>query len=170
MHLVEDNAVFEPVDADNRPVPAGTQAAKLLLTNVINPLLPLIRYELTDEVTLLTGPTSSPWTGRRLDVSGRFDDLFWYEGGKVVHPYVFRSTLGRTPEVLEYQVRQTPRGAEALVRAVAGANLEPLRRDLLHALGGLGLAEPTVTLTAVNAIERLPGTGKLKRFVPLPRS
>ena len=107
LHLNEDIAVYEPVDAANRPVAPGTRASKLLLTNVINHALPLIRYELTDEITVLDEPNPDPWTGRRIaDIEGRSDDVFTYDHVEV-HPYVFRSAIGRRREVLEFQVRQT---------------------------------------------------------------
>jgi phenylacetate-coenzyme A ligase PaaK-like adenylate-forming protein len=41
-------------------------AAKLLLTNVANYVLPLIRYEVTDETTFVATPNPDPWTGRRI--------------------------------------------------------------------------------------------------------
>ncbi|MCC7494275.1 MAG: phenylacetate--CoA ligase family protein [Fimbriimonadaceae bacterium] len=171
LHLMEDVAVYEPVDAQGRLVPPGTPAAKLLVTNVINHALPLIRYELTDEVTFLAEPNPGPWTGRRIaDIQGRLDDGFTYAGGVVAHPHVFRSALGRLPEVTEYQVRQTPRGADIAVRVAGDASavdLAPVQRELVAALTRLGLADPAVVLTAVAQIDRLPGTGKLRRFVPL---
>src|SRR6185369_8758640 len=89
LHLNEDIAVYEPVDGGNRPVGPGTRARKLLVTNVINHVLPLIRYELTDEVTVLDEPNPAPWTGRRIaDIEGRLDDSFCYPGGVEVHPHV----------------------------------------------------------------------------------
>jgi phenylacetate-coenzyme A ligase PaaK-like adenylate-forming protein len=73
----------------------GEPAACLLVTNVINQVLPLIRYTLTDAVTLLEGPNPDPWTGWRIVVSGRREDAFVYPGGVVVPPQVFaRSTAG----------------------------------------------------------------------------
>jgi phenylacetate-CoA ligase len=46
LHLTEDAAVYEPIDAHGRAVRPGTPAAKLLVTSVINRTLPLLRYEL----------------------------------------------------------------------------------------------------------------------------
>ena len=62
-----------PSAARRRQSPGGpgTRARKLLVTNVINHVLPLIRYELTDEVTVLDEPNPGPWTGRRIaDIEG----------------------------------------------------------------------------------------------------
>jgi AAA ATPase domain len=43
------------VDERGAPVPAGVRSAKVYLTHLFNPVLPLIRYERTDEVTVLDG-------------------------------------------------------------------------------------------------------------------
>lgn len=129
LHLNEDIAVFEPVDTHNRPVPVGTRAAKLLVTNVVNHVLPLIRYELTDEVTMLAEPNPDPWTGRRIaDIEGRADDMFAYDGNVHVHPHLFRSALGRRRQILEYQVRQTRAGADISVVASANFDVDSLQR------------------------------------------
>lgn len=60
---------------EDRTVAVGAWAAKLLVTDVINNLLPPISCELTDEVALLAEPNPDPWTGRRIaDIEGRLDD------------------------------------------------------------------------------------------------
>ena len=49
-HINDDWVIVEPVDKDNRPVPAGVQADKILLTNLFNFTQPFIRYEVTDRI------------------------------------------------------------------------------------------------------------------------
>ena len=168
MHLVEDTAIYEPVDAHGRPVPPGVSGAKLLVTNVLNQALPLIRYELTDEVTFLDEPNPDPWTGRRIaDVKGRLDDHFVYPGDVDVAPLIFWTVFGTVPEIFEYQVQQTLRGVNILVRYTHQIDLEPISRSVKAALARLGLAEPEVSIKAVDHIERHAATGKLRRFVPM---
>jgi phenylacetate-coenzyme A ligase PaaK-like adenylate-forming protein len=171
LHLVEDTAVYEPVDREYRPVPVGTPAAKLLVTNLINRVLPLIRYELTDGVTFLDGPNPDPWTGRRIaPVRGRLEDVFVYPGGIEVPPIVFAAVLEPPAGILEFQVRQTERGAEIAVRTTGEVAFERLERRLAEAMRRLGLADPEVRLIVVAYIEQTPGTGKLRRYIPLNRS
>ncbi|HTU86770.1 MAG TPA: hypothetical protein VMF57_14420 [Solirubrobacteraceae bacterium] len=55
MHVSDDLIVLEAVDEHGARVPAGVRSAKVLLTILYNHALPLIRYELTDQVTLLDG-------------------------------------------------------------------------------------------------------------------
>jgi len=168
LHLVEDQAVYEPVDRWGSPVAPGTPAVTMLLTNVVNHLLPLIRYELTDEITFVDTANPDPWTGRRIaPVPGRLDDAFTYTGAVDVPPHVFRSTLGRLPGICEYQVHQTTRGATIQVRLEGQVDLEAARQELITALTRLGLSDPLITIVPVDHLARLDGTGKLKRFVSL---
>ena len=167
MHLSEDLVIVEPVDEQGRPVAPGERAAKIYLTNLFNRVLPLIRYEITDEVTILTEPCPCGSAHRCVaDIQGRLDDVFVY-GGRRVHPHVFRSALGRRSGVVEYQVKQTPRGAQIAVRCGAPVDLDGLRGEVELALACLGLQRPVVDVTAVERLKRDPGPAKLRRFVPL---
>jgi phenylacetate-CoA ligase len=168
--VCEDKTVIEAVDGAGRPVPPGAPAAKVLVTNVVNRLLPLIRYEIDDQVTFREAPNPGPWSGRLLAaVHGRADEWFRYDGEVMVHPFTFRAVLGERPELSEYQVRQTPRGAEVLLCAPAAdlGGLAGLARRLEAALAQAGLAGASVTLRQVPALPRHGETGKLRRFVPL---
>jgi phenylacetate-coenzyme A ligase PaaK-like adenylate-forming protein len=168
-HLSDDLAIVEPVDVGGRPVLPGTRSDKIYLTNLFNHALPLIRYEITDQLTLLdeTCPCGSVF-GRIEDPHGRLDDMFEYADGLTVHPHVFRSPLSHRREIVEYQVRQTARGAAVAVRCAAPLDLAALEAEIADGLARLGLAAPEVSVTAVDGIGRDALSGKLKRFVPLP--
>lgn len=165
MHVNEDLVILEPVDAAGRPVPPGERADKVLLTNLFNPLLPLIRYELTDEVTVLTEPCSCGSAYVRVaDVEGRTDDVLRY-GSISVHPHVVRSALGRHPGIADYQVRQRPDGLT--VDVLGRGDPREVEAALAKELRALGIVDPVVQVRVVEALERHPHTGKLCRFVPL---
>ena len=53
IHIAEDMIVFEAVDEQNRPVPDGVPGAKVIMTNLFNRVLPLIRYEPMTELLSL---------------------------------------------------------------------------------------------------------------------
>ncbi|HEV3015147.1 MAG TPA: hypothetical protein VG499_17885 [Actinomycetota bacterium] len=139
---------------------------KVYVTAISNPTLPLIRFELTDQVTVLerSCPCGSAHT-LIADVQGRLDDVFTYPGGQLVHPHVFGSLLRRDPGIVEYQVRQTPAGAEVLV---VGAPADPpgIGRRVAAELAGLGIPRPAVEVRVVDRLERQE-TGKVRRFRPL---
>jgi phenylacetate-CoA ligase len=168
LHLIEDVAICEPVDQAGRAVPPGRRSATLLVTNVVNRVLPLIRYQLTDEVTFLAESNPGPWAGRRIaPVEGRLDHLFTYAGGVTVHPHVFRSALLQLPDITDYQVRQSPRGADIAVLATPGVSFGGVQASLTAALREQGLVDPQVSVTAVADLPRKADTGKLVRFIPL---
>ena len=166
-HISEDQLIVEPVDLAGRPVPPGERSAKIYLTNLYNPVLPLIRYEITDEITVLPEPCPCGSAHRRIaDVPGRLDDVFTYRGLRV-HPHLFRTALSREAGVVEYQVRQTPAGAAIAVRCVAPVSLDGLRARIAAALARAGLDRPQVTVETVDRLERPGDPAKLKRFIPL---
>lgn len=166
MHLNEDLFIVEPVDDRGAPVPPGTRSAKVLVTSLTNTTLPLIRYELTDEVVTLERPCACGSVFRTIDdIHGRLDETFHFNG-VAVHPHVFRSPLGRRRNVVEYQVRQTPLGAAVAVRCTGPVDLASLQDDITLALERLGVPAPQIDVRAVDELERQP-TGKLRRFLPL---
>jgi phenylacetate-CoA ligase len=168
MHLSDDLVIVEPVDADGDPVPSGVRSHKVYVTNLFNPLMPLIRYEISDEVTLLDEPCACGSVHQRIaDIEGRNDDTFVYEDGVSVHPHLFRSILGREPAISEYQVHQTRAGAEIVACAEGPFDVESLKRKLQEALASSGCRDPAVSVTVVESIPRL-ATGKLKRFLVTP--
>jgi phenylacetate-CoA ligase len=144
IHLCDDLVIVEPVDLDGRPVPPEVRSDKVYVTALTNPTLPLIRFELTDQVTLLDQPCACGSAHQLIaDVQGRLEDVFTYPGGQDVHPHVFASLLRSDPRIVEYQVRQTPAGAEVLV-----------------------VGAPAVEVALVDALER-QDTGKVRQFRPL---
>jgi phenylacetate-coenzyme A ligase PaaK-like adenylate-forming protein len=129
--------------------------------------LPLIRYEITDEVTILAEPCPCGSAHRCVaDIQGRLDDVFVY-GERRVHPNVFRTALSRHAGVTEYQVRQTARGAGVAVRCGGPVALGRLRAEIADGLRVVGVPDPLVEVRAVERLERDPGPAKLRRFVPL---
>jgi phenylacetate-CoA ligase len=99
-------------------------------------------------------------------VESRLDDDFRYPGGVVVHPHVFRSVLAREAWVVEYQVRQTPAGAQALLIGAPG-DPEAVGRALEKELAQVGVAGACVDVRVVDRLER-QAAGKLRRFQPIP--
>ena len=87
--------------------------------------------------------------------------------GVSIHPHLFRSTLGQHRLIVEYQVRQTARGADIELVTEAPIDTAHIGQAISQALAAAGLDQPEVNVTLRPALNRLE-TGKLKRFVPLP--
>lgn len=122
----------------------------------------------TDQITLLPREDACPCGSphRRIaDVGGRNEDSFWYPDGSFVHYMTYFLPL-TDPGLIEYQVHQTPEGADILVVGKP-ENPERLAADLTAELRNVGLADPRVRIEVVDALDRSGPVGKLERFVPL---
>ena len=117
MHYSSDWFVFEPVDEQRRPVPAGVPSHSLLVTNLANYIQPVIRYELGDSVTMLPGRCrcGSPFPHFR--VEGRTDEILSFprdDGSEVnLLPLALETVVEETPGLRRFQLVQT--GPRALV-------------------------------------------------------
>ena len=88
-HLYDDLAIIEPVDAQDDVLAEDMPSAKILVTNLFNMLMPLIRYEISDFVTLLdsSAPCSCGSCFRKIaSVHGRSDEFFYIRKWRVRSP------------------------------------------------------------------------------------
>jgi phenylacetate-coenzyme A ligase PaaK-like adenylate-forming protein len=159
-----DVCITELVDEDNRPVPPGMPSAKVLVTNLSNRLQPLIRYEMTD--CFVRQPDAPDHGHLRATVMGRSDEVLRWEGVEI-HPIVVRSVLVKSPDVIDYQVRQTDRGIDVAAVPASSLDADDLRQRLTKALSDAGLTDAQVTLDTVATLQRHRETGKVQRFVPI---
>jgi phenylacetate-coenzyme A ligase PaaK-like adenylate-forming protein len=161
IHLFEDWSIVEVVEGD-----------RLLVTNLFNRTLPLIRFEISDVTTLDRAPCRCGRTLPRLRaIRGRLDDVLHLPGPAgttvPVHPTQFSLVAG-DPAVREFQVRQ--QGARILLRVALHDGADPaaagrIADAVTRRLGALGVERPAVAVTAVDAIERTVA-GKLRIVVP----
>jgi phenylacetate-CoA ligase len=167
IHPFEDLLIIEVVDAHERPVEPGTAGAKLLVTNLYNRTQPLIRYEVSDLVTVAAErcPCGRPFrllTG----IDGRSDDILELQGRTgqpvTVHPLRLRSPMARLPEVRQYQfVREAADRVDlfvALERSVdEAAAAERVRRAVAKDLDAIGVDG---AILVVHPVERIAGEAK----------
>ncbi|MBL8061837.1 MAG: phenylacetate--CoA ligase family protein [Anaerolineales bacterium] len=111
MHINADWIIFEPVDANHDPVPVGQLSDRTLITNLANRVMPIIRYELGDRVTLLPEKCDCGITLPLIKVEGRTDEILRFKspsGGLIpVLPLALWSVVKETPGVLRFQAIQT---------------------------------------------------------------
>lgn len=166
LHLAEDTCIVEIVDDDLRPVPPGHTGSRVLLTNLVNFTMPLIRYVINDRVTVAPEPCTCGRTTRLIDaVDGRSDDVLRVPaaaGGTVdLHPLAWMP-LASHPAVADFRVVHTPDALSIDVVLRGGepvATAEHVVRELL-ADRGVGPHQHVV----VAAHDHLPRSaqGKLK--------
>jgi len=167
--VTDDVAIIEVVDDAGQPVPNGVEGDKIFLTVLTNRTIPLVRYEVTDQLALLpVGADDRPWTGQLISPpAGRSDDWFRWPGGIELHPHVVRSALAQDTAVIEYQVHQTANGLDLAVVASGDVDTGALTRRLSAELDTIGLRAAVVDVRAVASLPRHARSAKLRRFVPL---
>jgi phenylacetate-coenzyme A ligase PaaK-like adenylate-forming protein len=108
LHVNEDACILEPVDDELRPSPAGAFSHRVLLTNLLNTVQPLLRYELTDSVRLGARACTCGSPFATLEVQGRSDDTFYLldaQGRAQVHaPIPIEVTFLGLAGLLQYQI------------------------------------------------------------------
>ncbi|HAY21976.1 MAG TPA: hypothetical protein DCY27_07380 [Desulfobacterales bacterium] len=173
LHLFTDWHLFEAVDDDFLPVPAGTPG-NLLLTNLYNYTQPLIRYQMHDEVVMHRQPCGcgSPFPTIR-NLAGRQEDFLWFDtaDGKrdYLHPIVLVELF--VAGLKKFQVIQTQRN-EMLMKVMVDGNqdavLAAIRQRMQEIFSGKKLdATVNLNLEVVQDIPNDPQTGKYKLIIPL---
>lgn len=176
IHLPEDLVAFECVDEANRAVPAGQTGRKLLITTLTNRVLPLIRYELSDIVTLDDSPcTCGRPYARMTAIEGRREEVLRLPrrgGGRVdVHAFRLLSPLIGMPGLRQYQL--LPGSDDLTVRICVrdGERPEAIRttveRSIRQAVSEAGAGDTRVTVQVVPSIQR-SGTGAKAKLVANP--
>jgi phenylacetate-coenzyme A ligase PaaK-like adenylate-forming protein len=137
----------------------------VLLTNLVNRTQPLIRYEITDLVTLADDPNPTGMPFRRITaIEGRSDDTVHLparDGGTIaVPPHRLRTPVATTPGLRQFQIAVSP--AAVRVTVALGAEAPPdtphrIQAAMHCALLDAGVAPPPTTVTVVDAIPREPG-------------
>jgi phenylacetate-CoA ligase len=133
LHIAEDAAIVELVPAGRGDV------QQVVLTNLENRGMPLIRYEIGDLATFADDrPCPCGRHFRRLArIEGRLLDCVRLTDGSLVSPYRFEHTLEQVPGVRRFQVIQDRQG-QILIR------LE-------------GAEDPGVSARATSAVQKLVG-------------
>jgi phenylacetate-CoA ligase len=164
MHVADDLVILEPADADGNVVPYGQPADRLLLTNLFNLAQPLIRYDLTDAVTMSDEPCPCGCAHRRItSVNGRINGVFDYDSGAAVPRAALEQTVVATPGVVNFFIGKTQGGVDVSVVTDGSSDLQQLQTKLIDVLRAHGGPESDVSVQEVSSIERL-SRGKSRQF------
>jgi len=176
LHINDDWVIIEPVDKNNKPVPNGVRADKILLTNLFNYTQPFIRYEVTDRVTLHDEPCKcgnpSPW----LTLEGRNDDVvsFTQDGREIkLAPLAIYATLKEVHELRRFQLvaDQANNTAQLRLEPVENVTKEEAFQKATYALENFfsvhGLSGITVILSDEEP-KQDAGSGKFKHIIRVP--
>lgn len=148
LHLNADWVLLEPVDARLRPVPQGRWSAACLLTNLANPLQPLLRYRLDDRIRYTGEACPCGSALPVIEVQGRRDAVLQLQGADgrrlAVLPLALSTVLEEDAGVFDFElVQRGPRRLQLRVSgrgAAAEAELARGREALQAWLRAQGLA------------------------------
>jgi len=134
MHVAAEDIIIEVVDEDGQPVPEGTEG-RILMTNLHNYGMPLIRYELGDTGSFVPGTCPC---GRQLPrlahvLGRRFDIVYTPSGRRITGANLGTALLANMP-VRQFQFVQEELDL-MVVRIVptadaSGAELESMRNRI----------------------------------------
>jgi len=169
-HVNADWMIVEPVDEALRPVPPGNLSHSALVTNLANPVQPIIRYDLGDQVRVKPEPCPCGSPLPALHVEGRTDENLAFRApdgtSMSVSAMALTTVTYETPGVRRYQLVQT--GPERLaVRFETDPGDEDavwtgLQVRLRAYLSEQGL--PAITVDrAVEKPAPIPGSGKMRQ-------
>lgn len=106
LHLNDDWIMLEPVDEQNRPVPDGTRSAGVLVTDLSNRIMPLIRYRLNDRISLSREQCDCGSTLPIITIQGRDSDTLVF-GGVAIPSALFGTLIYEKSDVFNWQFLQT---------------------------------------------------------------
>ncbi|HXR65776.1 MAG TPA: phenylacetate--CoA ligase family protein [Ktedonobacteraceae bacterium] len=173
-HVNSDWVVFEPVDADYRPVQPGTQSHTVLVSNLANRVQPILRYDLGDSVLQRPDPCPCGNLLPAIRVQGRVADVLTFptEGGEQVSiaPLVFGSLVDSLPGIELFQIVQTtPTNLHLRLQFAAGADPDRVWQQVQTEVMRLLIAYNVGHITLERAEEppqQSPG-GKYRSIIPL---
>ncbi|MGB3069234.1 MAG: AMP-binding protein [Ottowia sp.] len=146
LHLNEDWVLLEPVDERHRPVPPGEPSHTVLLTNLVNHVQPLIRYDLGDQICLHTERCACGSPLPVIQVRGRRDDTLRVPGrqrGQSVSllPLALCTVLEEECGVFDFQLQQREKGTLVLRLALEGAEGQAAIERCREALQAFAIAQ-----------------------------
>lgn len=147
LHVNADFCILEPVDERHQPVKPGTTAHTTLLTNLSNPLQPLLRYDIGDRLTPKDGPCPCGNPLPAVKIEGRTDDILVLRSaqgkGIPLMPKAIGAVIEESAGLQKYQLIQTAPDHLAIrvepgpghADAAVWATTERRVRDYLRAQG-----------------------------------
>jgi len=174
MHLNADWVILEPVDQQGQPVPDGQPSHTSLLTNLANPIQPIIRYDLGDSITRHAQACACGCPRPAYTVAGRAADVLHLpraDGSMAtIFPLAIQGAIEEGANVTQFQVVQVARD-RLLLRVGGGkkqlaASALKARAALREFLLSQGVGKVRVELDPTSPCAKGAG-GKLRQVVAL---
>lgn len=173
LHVNADWVVFEPVDADYRPVAPGKQSHTVLISNLANRVQPILRYDLGDSVLQRPDPCPCGNPLPAIRVQGRSADVLTFRtsGGNVrLPPLALSQPIEAVRGATLFQLAQTePEKLELRLQISPAANADAVWREAEAGLRSV-LAEHGLGHVVVERGGEPPEQGrggKFREVIPL---
>ena len=144
LHLCEDIVYLELENEQGGPAPENEPAARVFATSLQNRVVPVLRYEMTDNIVPLPD-AGCRWRTRRIRVKGREPAFLWTQHGKTqdwvpLNGRMLKERLVAIEGVTGFMVRHPEPGRAELSFVTqrrdeaTAARIERAGRDALEAL------------------------------------
>jgi len=174
LHIAEDLVAVELLDEDGNPAPPGKPCHKMIITNLVKTVLPIIRYELNDVITVSKEKCKCGSSFRVIEsVQGRADDVFWAprpdgSGYQFIFPdYIRRGVITCSDDIEEYQVvQEKPLGITVRISISDAGDFDGISRciktNIERVFAEYGCEKPSVDV--VEGTPEYTSGGKLIRI------
>jgi phenylacetate-CoA ligase len=163
MHVSEEWAFLEIVDAEGQPLPPGHEG-RIIVTTFDNRVMPFIRYDIGDRGVISPNPCACGRTLRTLEFKGRTAELIELEDNRVVSLLDVAYAMGHMHDaVRQYQLVQTS-AISFVIKIVPGPRFDTAKEELEQIL--VRLLHPRVQIEW-EIVEDIPAaaSGKAAYFV-----
>jgi len=111
------------IEKDGRPARPG-ELGRVLVTDLVNMAMPMIRYEIGDAAMVLPGECQCGFKGLRFEVRGRWQECLTGQDGRIISSDEFTDSILSEPGVLLFQLHMLPRSRYEL-QIVPRADMMP---------------------------------------------
>jgi phenylacetate-CoA ligase len=164
LRLCEDLAHYEFLDPDGNPTQPGKRS-RIIVTDLTNPLMPLIRYEQGDLVVLAARGEQETHSWPRLEsVEGRQNEACILPDGSRFLWLVPYDVMCNYPRVNQFRVIQKTRSLFQVQLAADSDYVESIRDSVISDFRKLSPASAQFEVVRVEHIKPDP-TGKLRTLI-----
>ena len=163
-HIHEESFIIEIVDDRGMPVSEGKRG-NIVITSLINAVMPLIRYRIGDIGLMRSEPCACKRSSRRIWVEGRTEDLLIRPDGQCIYPGILRDILDEYFFAFQrYQIIQTS-PEKIVVHIVPAAGFtQKLRAKAMNEIAQCIDFPMLITSDIVDSIPPLPN-GKFQYVI-----
>jgi len=159
LHVNSDWIIIEPVDENNTPVPDGAPSDGVLVTNLANLVQPVVRYRMSDTVTMHSGHCGCGLPFPYIEMNGRTEEVFEFQTkertARISASVLYIAPLDVPGCKSTQLIQKAPDKLELRVQVLDGFNRETAESEMLQKtkdiLEGAGLSG-----VRINIVEGAP--------------